>query len=195
MPEFDDLKAWPADHNQPPLLDRVLIDFDDALRMNGLDVRIAEVTGSADRAPELDTPEAVGKAGDLIAQARAVREKVGTERDELNGPLVEATKALKAKQDAVLAPMESAIAGVQARLDAYMAEHPDDRVRGDFGALVSGKTAWRAEIVNFAKLPLAIRRHPDVVAAAEKVIRAMVRGGDRTIPGARIWPETTANVR
>lgn len=198
MPEFEDLKAWPdgvdRHHNQPPLVDRVLLEFDDALRLNGLDVRVQELTGSADRAPVVDSPEACGKAGDLIAQARAVREKIGTERDELNGPLVTAGKALKAKADAVLAPLDVALAGVQASLDAYMADHPD-KVRGDYGALVSAKTQWRAEIVEFGKLPQAIRRHPDVVAAAEKVIRAMVRGGERTIPGARIWCETTAAVR
>lgn len=197
--DFDDVKPWPADldrhHNQPPLVDRILVEFDDALRLNGLDERIAEVTASAGRAPAIDNDAACGKAGDLIAQARAVREKVATEREELNGPLAVATKALKARADAVLAPMETAIADIQARLDGYMTGNAEGRVRGDYGALVSAKVTWRAEVTDFNKLPLAIRRHPDVIAAAEKVVRAMVRGGEREIPGCRIWPETTANVR
>jgi len=198
MPEFEDLKAWPAEvdrhHNQPPLVDRVLLEFDDALRLNGLDLRVRELTASAERAPPVDSPEACGAAGDLIAMARAAREKVGSERDDLNGPLALAAKSLKARADAVLAPMETALADVQASLDCFMAGG-GAAVRGDYGALVSPKTQWRAEVVDFTKLPLAIRRHPDVVAAAEKVVRALVRGGERTIPGARIWSETTAAVR
>lgn len=199
MPEFDDLKPWPDEaidrhHNQPPLAERIVIEFDDALRLNGLTERLDEIARSAARAPDVDSPEACGKAGDLVAMARAVKERVGAERDALNAPLTEAAKALKGKADALLAPMETAIAGVQASLDAFMADRPD-KVRGDYGALVSAKTQWRAEIVDFAKLPKEIRQHDEVIAAALKVVRARVRGGERKISGARIWPETTAAVR
>ena len=199
MPDFDGLKPWPDEgpdphHNEPPLPDRIVVDFDTAVRLNNLGDRAMEITLSAERAGAIDTADAVGKAGDLIAMARALKEKVGTERDELNAPLVQAQRALKARADGLLAPMETALAEVQASLDAYMTGHPD-QVRGDYGALVSARTQWRAEIEDFAKLPRDIRQHDEVVAAALKVVRARVRGGERKIPGARIWPETTAAVR
>lgn len=198
MAEFEDVKPWPDEidrhHNEPPLVDRLLVDFDSNVRLHGLDQRVRELTASAARAPVVDSAETCGKAGDLVAAARAAKEKVEAERAELNEPLATATKALKARADALVAPLDVVMADVQASLDAYMADHPD-KVRGDYGALVSAKTQWRGEIVDFAKLPLTIRRHPDVVAAAEKVVRAMVRGGEREIPGCKIWPETTATVR
>ena len=199
MPEFENVKPWPDEgpdphHNEPPLPDRIVVEFDTAARLNGLDARAQDITLSAERAGAIETPEAAGKAGDLISQARALREKVGTERDELNGPLVQAQRALKARADALLTPMETALEPLQAKLDAFMGSHGES-VRGDYGALVSARTQWRAEVVDFTKLPLAIRRHPEVVAAAEKVVRALVRGGERKIPGTRIWPDTTAAVR
>jgi hypothetical protein len=44
-------------------------------------------------------------------------------------------------------------------------------------------------------LPLAIRRHPNVMEAIEKVIRGMVRAGERKIAGVRIWASAKASVR
>jgi len=203
MPQFDDLKPWPSDeieaaglihHNQPPLEDQVLIDFDTALRLNGLDKRLIEITEAATDRPEIDTHDKAGAAGDLIAMARAASEKVNAEREALNRPLLTAQRSLKAKADALLAPMGAALATVQASLDAYMAQHPEP-VRGDYGARVGTKTSWHFEIESFAKLPKSIRQHDDVIAAIEKVIRARIRGGEHEIAGVRIWSDQTAVVR
>jgi hypothetical protein len=51
------------------------------------------------------------------------------------------------------------------------------------------------KIVDAAKLPLAVRRHPLVCEAMEKVVRAMVKGGERKIAGVKIFPVTKSTVR
>jgi hypothetical protein len=201
-PVFPDVQPMPSPigtagpkHNRPPLEDSVVLDFDEAVRNRGLDQRIAEITESAERAPDIETVEAAGQAGDLIAAARAAQAQVEIEREALNRPLLTAQRSLKAKADSFVAPMETAIGGLRAKLDAFVAANPETPARGDFGASVSAKTEWRFEIAELAKLPLAIRRHPDVIAAMEKVIRGLVRGGTRSIPGVKIWSERVANVR
>jgi hypothetical protein len=201
-PVFPDIKPMPSaigtpgpKHNRPPLEDSIALDFDEAIRNRGLDQRIAEITESAERAPAIETREAAAQAGDLIAMARAAADQVEAERETLNRPLLTAGRTLKAKADSFVGPMETAISGLRAKLDAFVAAHPETLARGDFGARVGTKTNWLFEIVDPAKLPLAIRRHPDVLAAMEKVIRGQVRGGARSIAGVKIWSEQVASVR
>src|SRR4051812_27080295 len=114
MPEFDSLTPWPDEapgphHNEPPLADRLAVEFDAAMRLNDLDGRARDIAASAARAEDIRTPEACGKVGDLFAMARALREKVGSEREALAAPLVQAGRALKARADTLLAPMEAAL--------------------------------------------------------------------------------------
>jgi hypothetical protein len=203
MPEFPDAPAWPdpmeaggpdPKHNQPPLEDQIVLDFEDALAVRGLDVRARDIMAAAERAPAIDCRDSAGKAGDLISAGRAVKAEIEAERETLNRPLLNAQRTLKAKADATLTPMDSALGGLKARLDAYIAS-TQAVVRGDYGARVGAKTEWHFEITDPAKLPLAIRRHPAVVEAMEKVIRGQVRGGARSISGVRIWSAKKANVR
>ena len=196
MPEFEDLKAWPAEvdrhHNQPPLVDRVLLEFDDALRLNGLDLRVRELTASAERAPPVDSPEACGAAGDLIAMARAAREKVGSERDDLNGPLALAAKSLKARADAVLAPMETALADVQASLDCFMKGNEMPRMyvtaRGRYvgtqdEARADGK-GWHLELVPDQKADLIAYLNDKLAAPVEAPAPAPV---EAPAPVMKAW--------
>lgn len=193
---FDDLKPWPAEHhNQPPLDAAVLMDFESALRARGLDARVAEIIESADRSPaEILSPGEAGRAADLVAMARDCAKAIEAEREILNRPLLIATRALKAKADGVVAPMEAAVAVVRDRLDAYVADN-DAPALGDYGAKASARESFDFQVVDYAKLPVAIRRHPDVLAAMDKVVRAQVRGGARKIAGVRIFPVTKAMVR
>ena len=202
MPTFDDLKPWPdgtavvdRHHNQPPLEVRITGDFDEALERRGIFQRIAEIIANADRAPDaIRNPEDAGKAADLCVMARTAKEQVEAERELLNRPLLVAQRSLKAKADAAVAPMESSIAALKSRLDAYI-DATGEKVTGDYGAKVSSRTEWLFEVVDLAKLPLTIRRHPSVLEAIEKVIRAQVRGGAREIPGVKIWSGTKAAIR
>jgi hypothetical protein len=127
--------------------------------------------------------------------ARAAKEAVEAERETLNRPLLTAQRSLKAKADGFVGPMHAKISDLGARLDAFMDSHPE-AVRGDYGARVGTRETWEFKVESWAKLPFAIRRdHPDVIAAIDKVIRHLVRGGTRKIAGVRIWSTKKANVR
>lgn len=69
------------------------------------------------------------------------------------------------------------------------------RIRGDFGALTTGKTVWRHEITDIEVAFMAVANNERVREAIDKAIGAMVRSGVRQIEGVRIFPETVAQVR
>lgn len=69
------------------------------------------------------------------------------------------------------------------------------RIRGDFGALTTGKTVWRHEIVDLDVAFIAVANNENVRAAIDKAIGAMVRSGVRQIEGVRIFSDTVASVR
>ena len=202
--EFPDVKEFPPvkgaasqHHNEPPLEDRLALQFEDTLFRKGLNARVAEITEAAARAPEpIADEEDAGAVGDLLAQAKAARQAIDAEREILNRPLLNAQRTLKGKADAVVAPMDSALVPLRERLDVFVASQPDKAVaHGDMGARVGTRTDWEFEIVDFGKLPLSVRRHPDVVAAMEKVIRGLVRGGARSIAGVAIREAKKAVIR
>lgn len=197
--QFPDVKPWPgeapppAGHNQPPLEDKVTLEFEEALRLKGLDVRVREITEAADRAPVVDNEEAAGQVGDLIAQAGEAAKAVEAEREVLNRPLLTAQRTMKAKADAIVAPMRVAIIPLKDALDAFMADR--GQIHGEMGARVGAKENWEFDVLDYAKLPRDIRRHPTVIEAIHKVIRGLVKGGQRKIAGVKIYPVTKSTVR
>ena len=141
--EFPDVKPFPADetapdqhHNEPPLEERLTMQFDDALYRKGLPSRVAEITDAATRAPDPITgDDDAGAVGDLLAQAKAARAAVDAEREVLNRPLLNAQRALKGKADGLVLPMDKVLAPLRERLDAFMGAS-DTPVHGDMGARV-----------------------------------------------------------
>lgn len=200
-PNFPDAKAWPgegppAHHNQPPLEDQVLLDFDEAVRAKRLDERIAEIMDSAERAPdEVKTADEAGSVGDLLALAKTAKQAVDAEREILNRPLLTAQRGLKGKADSLTGPMDKVIAPLRAALDAYVAAEAEVVVHGDLGARVGTHTVWEFEVFALAKLPLDIRKHPTVLEAINKVVRARIKDGARSIAGVKIWAAQKATVR
>lgn len=191
MSEFADVKPFPTERderldNLPPLEDRLSLALEDTLFRKGLNARVDEITSAATRAPDpIANDDDAGVIGDLLAQAKAAHKAIDSERDILNRPLLNAQRAMKSKADAITLPMDNATKPLAARLNDYMAD-ADAPVHGDMGARVGTRTDHDFEIVDFAKLPLAIRRHPDVVAAMNKVIRSLIKGGARSIAGVKI---------
>lgn len=125
----DQLDAWHGEtpsadrhHNQPPLEERLVMDFEEQLRADGLTDRIEHIVTSAGKVPAIDNGAVAGKVGDLIAMARTCRKAVEERRETHNRPLLNAQRALKGRADALLAPLDEAINGVKRSLDAYMAE-------------------------------------------------------------------------
>jgi hypothetical protein len=131
---FPDLPAFPGEaqggdgraitrhDNQPPLEERVVMDFEDKLKAAKLDARVAQLSDSAGRAPACDNDDAAGKIGELLSLARAARKAVEDLREGENRPILNAQRALKAKADALLAPMDTAMNALKRSLDAYMSE-------------------------------------------------------------------------
>jgi hypothetical protein len=200
--EFEGVKDWPsfepppAHHNQPPLEDQVLLDFDEAVRRNGLDERLCAIMDSAERAPkEITTADDAGSVGDLIALAKAAKQAVEDEREILNRPLLTAQRGLKGKADSLTGPMEKVIAPLRTALDAYVAAEDETVVHGDLGARVGTHTVWEFEVFALGRLPLDIRRHPTVLEAIDKVVRARIKAGARKITGVKIWATQKSTVR
>lgn len=67
--------------------------------------------------------------------------------------------------------------------------------QGVLGAKVGSTTKYEFKIISVRQLPDAILNHPNVVEAMRKVIRQRVNGGERTIKGTEIWPETNTVIR
>lgn len=112
----------PRFDNQPPLDERVMLEFEEELERQGVKARIHELLVSAGRVPEVTTEEIAGKVGDLCRLARDVEKKVADARETHNRPLLNAQRALKSKADGLLAPLLSAIAEIRTKLNAYVAE-------------------------------------------------------------------------
>ena len=132
--QFKDVPAWPgADrqtvgdildrhHNEPPLEERLLMDFSEALASAGITQRVDNIIASAGRAPACTSDVIAGQIGDLVKMARVAQTDVEAERERLNRPLLTAQRSLKAKADGIVEPMAGAVAGLRRSLDAYMAE-------------------------------------------------------------------------
>ncbi len=119
------------------------------------------------------------------ARVEAERQRLQAEED---------ARAAAEKREA--APVEVAKVEV-APVPVFTPSAPTQRpiARGDYGAAASTAEVWTGEVANIRQLPDSILKHPDVVEAANKVIRARVRGGERQIKGARIWSEIKSRVR
>jgi polyhydroxyalkanoate synthesis regulator phasin len=196
---FPDLEKWPEPpapmgHNNPPLEMSAVSEFETAIAVKGLAARVDEIVDAASRAPDITDEESAGAVGDLLAQAKAATKAVQAEREIINRPLLDAQRGLKGRADALLAPMDKATEDLKPKLDAWVADHAEV-VHGDMGARVGHREAWDFQVTDYAKLPLAIRRHPTVIEAIDKVVRGMVRSGERKIAGVTIWSNQKATVR
>lgn len=128
--KFADVPEWPTQdaalpprtHNEPPLEERIVMDFVDVLTREGITERVDKIVASAGRAPPCTSDTIAGQCGDLIKMARAVTAEIDGTRERLNRPLLTAQRSLKAKADAIGAPMVDAVNGLRKSLDTFMAE-------------------------------------------------------------------------
>lgn len=116
----------PKFDNQPPLEERILMDFMEELATLGegnspsIQGRIEELLASAGRVPKTCDSEAIaGKIGDLCKQARDVGQRLETARDKHNRPLLNAQRALKGRADGLIQPLNLAIANARGLLDDF----------------------------------------------------------------------------
>jgi hypothetical protein len=126
---FDNVPDWPAEKardprfdNEPPIEERVMLEFEEELEREGVKARIEELLSSAGRVPAITDDAIAGKVGDLCKLARDVEKRVADARETHNRPLLNAQRALKGKADGLLHPLLVAISDVRTKLNGYMAE-------------------------------------------------------------------------
>lgn len=106
--------------NQPPLEERVAMEFTEELDREGITARVAELLASASRAPELcDSDKIAGAMGDLCKQARNVEQRLEAVREKHNRPLLEARRTLQARADSLIEPLSGAITKIRRLLDDF----------------------------------------------------------------------------
>lgn len=197
---FTDVPEWPEQdsatpdrhHNQPPLEERVAMDFIDELTKEGITQRIVDITASAGRVPEINGQAVAGKVGDLIKQASAVKKRVEEIREVHNRPLLNAQRGLKARMDGLLLDMDAAIRAVRQRLDAFIAAEArkaDEARRAaeaEARRIREEEEARRAAAIE-AGTPAEALPPPPVVTPAE-VERPIVRGDmGATVATRTVW--------
>lgn len=129
---FSDVPSWPAAKaeqsrdprydNQPPLEERIMLEFVEDLEREGVTARIQELIESAGRVPEITSEAIAGKVGDLCKLARDVEKRVSDAREKHNRPLLNSQRALKGRADGLLHPLLVSISEVRTRLNSFMAE-------------------------------------------------------------------------
>ena len=110
--------------NEPPLEDRTLLAFDEALNTNheGLLERIAAMRERADKAGPCKNDDDAGKMGDFYRMTVVAAKAIEAEREALNRPLLTTQRALKARADALALDATNAGIKVKRLLDTYVAD-------------------------------------------------------------------------
>jgi hypothetical protein len=110
----------PRFDNQPPLGERIAMQFEEELQKEGLIERAKELAEAAARAPDCDSKENAGKIGDFVKQCRVFEQALEAVREKHNRPLIDARAQLKARTDAIFLPISEAVANLRERLNAFM---------------------------------------------------------------------------
>jgi hypothetical protein len=206
MTEFAGVPDWPeqklssgrdAKHdNQPPLEERILLDFQDDLDRASSDggksisERVAELLASAQRAPAIDSQAIAGKVGDLIKQTSDVSKRIENVRESHNRPLLNAQRALKAKADGIFAPLANEIAKLRQSLTTFMAE---ETRKADEARRAAEAEARRLQEEARAK---AEPNEPHAPIEPEKVEAPVARGDLGARVGTRtVWKHEIESVR
>lgn len=182
--------AHPRFDNQPPLEERVAMEFEDQLRDAKLLERIQEITESGGRVPEI-TGAIAGRVGDLIRMGRECRKAVEDHRETNNRPLLTAQRALKARADTLLKPMDDVLQDVKRRLDAFVFE--EDRKRRDAQRLADEEARKAREAAEAARAKAEeagepVADIPAPVIEAPQIQAPTVRGDLGTCVSTRtVW--------
>lgn len=114
--------------NNPPLEERILLEFDEALlEHDGLLARISAMVEKADSAGPCTSADLAGRYGDFVKMASAAAKTIEAERELLNRPLLMAQRALKARADKYVSLASGAGSKVRGLLDTYLAEEEKRR--------------------------------------------------------------------
>lgn len=127
-PHFPDAKPFPEANpraviggNEPPLEDRIVIQFDEALAAAGLTTRIDALVAKGADPKDCPDNETAGRYGDYIKLTGAAIKAIEEQREVLNRPLLTAQRNLKGRADSFAARLKESTDRVRAKLDTFMA--------------------------------------------------------------------------
>lgn len=201
MPEFAGVPDWPeqkiadgrdARHdNQPPLEERLLMEFVEELDAGGITARVAQLLESAGKVPEkIESDDVAGKVGDLIRMTGEVSKRIEAAREKHNRPLLNAQRSLKAKADSVFTPLQTTIAIIRGRLNQWMQEQV--RIADEARRAAEAEARRQQEAARAAAQP----DEPLPPIVAEKVAAPVARGDLGSRVGTRtVWHHEIESVR
>lgn len=119
--ETEQLTRAAMHHNNPPLEERLVMEFDSNLREHDFDIiaRIEELEEKARNAEPCYDTETAGRYGDAVKAAVAARRLIDAERETLNRPILNAQRALKGRADLYGDRLNIAEKRIRAHLDAF----------------------------------------------------------------------------
>lgn len=182
----------PRYDNQPPLEERVMLEFVEDLEAQGITAKIGDLVEAAARAPKCDSEGVAGKLGDFCKQARDVEKRVNDTREKYNRPLLNAQKTLKGKADGLLAPLLSAVGKLRDELNRFARDEAARRAEEQRKAEAEAQRAREAlERENIA---------PEVIAQVvetPKVEAAPIARGDygSRVGTTTVWHHEIESVR
>jgi hypothetical protein len=201
MAEFAGVPDWPEQKladgrdarldNQPPLEERLVMEFVEELDAEGITARVEQLLASAAKAPEkIEDKATAGKVGDLLKMSADVRKRIETAREKHNRPLLNAQRALKAKADAADGDLLIESAKLRQRLNTFMAE--EARKADEARRAAEAEARRQQEAARAAAEP----DEPLPAIVPEKVEKPVARGDLGAKVGTRtVWHHEIESVR
>lgn len=182
-------------HNQAPEIESLTSD---------LKARADELLAAVERVPATLDQTTVGRAADFVKQIGTHAKMIEERRAAAKQPHLEAGRVIDGAFKSIADPLTAAKKRVEAKIGDYQRKVADEerkhwealakpaeliRAHGAMGAIATVRTTWEFEIENAALVPRQYCQPSD------GLIRAAVKGGERAIPGVRIYQRESTVVR
>lgn len=122
--------APPRTHNNPPLEETIVMEFDANLREHDFDLiaRIDEIETKAAAAGPCFDADTAGRYGDTVKAAVAATRLIESERETLNRPILNAQRALMGRAKSYTERLGVAERRIRSHLDAYTEREKQKRI-------------------------------------------------------------------
>ena len=168
--------------NEPPLEERIKVEFEDMLLDGRPDfmVRYNDALAAVDRI-EVTDDDTLGKAGDMIKLYRAIANHISDAHRDVKAPYLESGRAVDAEKKRLLGPVEDARDRVQRQMNEFMAKRAAEE-RAERERIAAEERARAAEAAEAGEGEAA------PLAAAAPAKAAPVRSdGGATVSGREVW--------
>lgn len=189
-------------HNEPPVEDRIGMEFREALLADRPDFqqRYDDMLAAKDRVT-VDDEDSLGRAGDLIKLYRAAGQHIDQAHTAVKRPYLEAGRAADAEKNRLKEPLSAASAAVNAQMNAFYAKREAEakaereRVAAEQRAAAERAAAAerdRARAEEEARRAAAEATSEDERKAAEERAAAAAAEAERAMQEASLAPSAAA---